>query len=351
MEQKLRKTMQSIQQQFSFPEEVDIRTVLRKKKRSPKNKLVIFLITATCLFLFFMTDVPASVANLFGVSTAPRHPYNQYLVHNAHYYIPASENVSKEQLGRELGEVSRSGEWRFLQEGDTTEYVPGTKYYSIQGKATEEVIAVERIGGTVKKPVIEGYEVLKRAKPLEKVDVKQIFGGKNDSKEVQAAYDNIREVVPFLKVLQSPDVEMTFITLRNDGAHYYTKMMYRPTAESKIRQTIMLPFKSTSHEVEKTIFIQEYQEEFGRGKKEFEHFTSGGDFQYDSNKKVSTFSSNGLEWSEYKPAYVEENSRRFENYDHTYRAKTNGVIYEVSSQGCSIAEIKQLLETFLQARS
>lgn len=37
-----------------------------------------------------------------------------------------------------------------------------------------------------------------------------------------------------------------------------------------------------------------------------------------------------------------------ENYDHKYRAKANVIMYEVSSQECSLEEIKQHLETFLQ---
>ena len=112
-------------------------------------------------------------------------------------------------------------------------------------------------------------------------------------------------------------------------------------------QTITLP--GANHTTEKWIFIQEYQEEFGKGKEEFKHITSGGDFSYNPNKKMELFHSNDLEWTEYNPIFEEsQRSERSDKYDHVYRTKFNGIIYEVSSQGCSVEEIKNLLATFVQ---
>lgn len=348
--------MQNVKEQMSFSKEIDIKAVLERKKRKQKRNFAAAFITAVCFLLIFITDVPSSVANLFGTSPGSHHPYGSYLIHNTHYYIPTNKSVSKVRLDRELGTISRSGDWIFLREGDTSEYITGSKYYSIQGKSTEEAIAVEVIGGTKQKPVIEKYQVLKRAEQVEKVDQKAIFGGKNDPKEVQTAYKNIQEVVPFLRTLQSPELEMTSIVLRNDGSHYYIKMMYRPTKTSSMGQTIDLQYKhlykskkiDMINTIDKTIFIQEYQDGFGKGKEEFKHTTTDGDFPYDVNKRVATFTSNGFEWVQYNRTYADEYPGRFDKYDHVYRAKSNGIIYEVSSQGCSIEEVKKLLETFVQ---
>jgi hypothetical protein len=124
------------------------------------------------------------------------------------------------------------------------------------------------------------YQVLKRAKLVEKPDVKSIFGGKNDPSEVQAAYENIRKVVPFLGIFQSFKLKMTTSVLRNDGSRYHVKLEYRPTPESSMGQ---------NHITDKFIWMQEYPEGYQDGTRP----DYNGDFQYDPKQKNGVFISNG----------------------------------------------------------
>lgn len=73
------------------------------------------------------------------------------------------------------------------------------------------------------------------------------------------------------------------------------------------------------------------------------HPDYNGDFQYDPNHKVGEFISNGMKWVQYSL------NNGHAPYNNLFSTKVNGVIYEVSSQGCSVEEIKKLLETFEQA--
>jgi hypothetical protein len=338
MEQELKNTLKNVQRQIRIPKEIDIESVLKRKKRF-RSKQAFQFAALMVLFLLLVPNVTPSWAGLrlFGSGEKPPNPYSEYLVHNAHYYIPIDERISKEQLALKLGTISRIGDWEFLREGDTTQYPPNSNYYSIKAQSPDEYIAVEILGGTARKPTIEYYQVLKRAKPVEKPDVKSIFSAKNDPDEVQAAYNNIRKEVPFLKILKSSDLEMTSAVLRNDGLRYHVKLVYRPTPESSMGQTVAIP--GDDHTTQKFIWIQEFPEGYQDGN----HPDYNGDFQYDPNHKVGEFISNGMKWVQYTL------NNGHAPYNNLFSTKVNGVIYEVSTQGCSVEEIKKLLETFEQA--
>lgn len=338
MEQELKNTLKNVQRQIRVPEGIDIESILKKKKRV-RSKQAVLVIALMVLFMILVPNVTPSWAGLrlFGTSPKPPRPYSEYLVHNGYYYIPAEKKVSKELLGTKLGTISRNGDWEFLREGDTTQYPPDSNYYSIKGQSPNEYIAVEIMTGSARKRTIEDYQVLKQAKPVEKPDVKSIFGGKNDPLEVNAAYQNIRKIVPFLRVLWSPELKMMASVLRNDGSRYHVKLEYRPTPNSSMGQTVTIP--GENHPTDKFIWIQEYPEEYQDGN----HPDYNGDFQYDPNHKIGEFISNGLIWTQF--------SRSFQHspYDPLFSTKINGVIYEVSSQGCSVEEMKKILQTFTKA--
>ncbi|WML45414.1 hypothetical protein [Neobacillus sp. PS3-40] len=338
MEQELKNTLKNVQRQIRFPEEIDIECILNKKKRFRTKQAVLF-VTLMVLFLLLVPNVTQSWAGLrlFGTSDQHPHPYSEYLVHDAHYYIPTYERVSKEHLASKLGTISRIGDWEFLREGDTTQYPPNSNYYSIKDQSPDEYIAVEILGGTARKRTIEYYQVLKRAKQVEKPDVKSIFGGKNDPSEVQAAYQNIRREVRFLRILHYPELERTSIALRNDGSRYHVQLEYRPTPGSIMGQTVTIP--GDDHTTDKFIWIQEFPEGYQDGN----HPDYNGDFQYDPNQKIGDFISNGVKWTQYSRTYWHA------PYNPLFTTKVNGVIYEVSSQGCTVEEIKKILETFVQA--
>ncbi|MGE7694123.1 hypothetical protein ACQKNC_08370 [Lysinibacillus sp. NPDC094177] len=335
MEQELKNTLKNVQRQIQFPEEINIESIVRKKKRFRLNQAILFVVLMV-LFLLLVPNVTPSWAGLklFGISKQPSHPYSEYLVHDGHYYIPTTdERVYKEQLASKLGTISRIGNWTFLREGDTTQYPPNSNYYAMKKQSPDEYIAVEILGGTARKKTIEYYQVLKRANLVEKPDVKSIFGGKNDPLEVQAAYENIRKVVPFLRIFQSSELKMTTSALRNDGSRYHVKLEYQPTSESSMGQTVTIP--GDNHITDKFIWMQEYPEEYQGGP------DYNGDFQYDRQHKKGTFISNGVKWTQY--------SRKYNQNDPYFSTKVNGIIYEVTSQGCSVDEMKQLLQTFTKA--
>ncbi|MGG4495655.1 hypothetical protein [Brevibacillus reuszeri] len=90
----------------------------------------------------------------------------KYIVHDGFYYVPIDEEVNEAQLDTILGTVTRIGEWEDVREGDTVQYIPGTKYYSIKGIKDKDKIAIEILWHTIYEHKILKHQVMERRKPI-----------------------------------------------------------------------------------------------------------------------------------------------------------------------------------------
>ena len=90
----------------------------------------------------------------------------KYIIHDGFYYVPIDEEVNESQLDTILGTVTRIGEWEDMREGDTVQYIPGTKYYSIKGIKDKDKIAIEILWHTIYEHKILKYQVMEREKPI-----------------------------------------------------------------------------------------------------------------------------------------------------------------------------------------
>ncbi|UOY92815.1 hypothetical protein MUG87_01320 [Ectobacillus sp. JY-23] len=56
---------------------------------------------------------------------------------------------------------------------------------------------------------------------------------------------------------------------------------------------------------------------------------------------------NGLEWTQYKANFdAEPHKKLLEQYHHVFRAVDGEAVYEMTSQGCTVEEIRKLLASF-----
>ncbi|SMQ80846.1 hypothetical protein SAMN05444673_4002 [Bacillus sp. OV166] len=313
MERKLKEAFFETANQYNFPDQVNTEHVLLPKKgKSPKQLGFIIAPLCACLLLLVLFDIPQGIANLFK-SEEISHTYSDYLIHNGHYYIPTQSKIDEKELDQQLGEVVRTGGYTFLQEGDTTLYIPGTKYYSILSSPESEKIAVELWGGTKLEPKIIGYQVLERKEALEEIDNSKVLGGKGDEKEVNVALANIREYVPFIHEFDSEELMPTLVKLDNDGQHY----------------SVLTHYSSRNNGEDNSKFIFFFQYEKG--------FTSThnlGDFYHNSSKILSSFSLAGVNWTQYQT-----------NKDSYFKGEKDNVVFEISSQNYTAVEVRKFLES------
>ncbi|WP_144551047.1 hypothetical protein [Bacillus mycoides] len=318
MDQQIKKAIQDQARKVSFPEHVDIeKSLSRKKKKKKKMKLqwaIIPLLLVVCFFASW--KMTSTIASLF--ETEPvKHVYDEYLIYNEHYYVLTDEVVAKKKIGQELGEVKRTGEWAYLEEGDTNMFTQETKYYEVKGEKNK--IAIEMIHNGAGYPE---FRILQKQKPIEAVDEKKMFGAKNDSKGVQKSLKNVRKVVPFLYEITDAQLKPSFVKLSNDKKHYYVKLMYVPH------------INNPDHP--KVIFVREYEKNY------VDPYVSDmsldGDFWFDKKDKVNQFVVSDMKWTEYR-------SKREKEYVTVFRAEKNNVIYEVSSQLYTAEEVKKFLGT------
>lgn len=313
MERKLKEALLETANQYNFPEKVNMTEILLAKRRKSFKKSALILIpVCICLLLFMVFNIPQGIANLFK-SEEINHTFSDYLIHDGYYYIPTENKVDKKELYQQIGEVTRIGDWTYLQEGDTPLFIPGTKYYSIVNAPETEKIAVEIWGGTKQEPKIVRYEVLERKEALEEIDNSKVLGGKGDEKEVNMALANIRDYVPFLHEINSKELKPTLVKLDNDGQHYSVLTHYLP--------------RNNREENSKFIFFLQYQKGFSSTYKP-------GDFYHNPSEALSSFSLAGVNWTQYQT-----------NMTSYFKGEKDNVIFEVSSQNYSPNKVKKFLET------
>lgn len=323
MEKILKESLQEIANQYDFPDKVEIQSVLIKKREKRKNRLPLVLLPVAALILTFTYfDVEHGIANLFGNETI-QHP-SHTLVHDGYYYIPTDEDVQKNKLEDKLGEVTRIGDWTFPEEGDTPEYIPGTKYYSIQGVSDKEKIAIEIWGGTKQEMKVLKYQVLERKESVMKVDEDIVFNGKSDPKEVSVALDNIRKHIQFFHEIKATDLKTFSVGMTNDGTGYLVNTYYIPT--------------NVKDESLKGIFIRQYKKGYV--------VSYDNNFAHEKNKILETFNLNGIEWKIYEPKYLEQETKENRKRQRPiFIGQKGDIVFEVTSQIYTSDEVKKYLET------
>ncbi|MFS1515436.1 hypothetical protein V1503_02800 [Bacillus sp. SCS-151] len=320
MEGKLKKVLEDVANLHSFPKEINIQNILLEKERGNKKRKLILVVSPTiilCLFIFFFTPFSSAFVEILG-SEKTEHLYNDYLIHNDHYYIPTKKIVQgKEDLDTQLGEVIRSGEWNLLKEGDigkSSNFNTGAKYYSLKNHPKLQFIAIELKDSKVKegKEEIIGYQILERIEPIEDININAIFEAKNDPKEVSIALENIRKNTTFLHEIYSDDLELTFINLSNDNKYYHILMYYQ----------------STGKNIGKNIYVHQYEK--GYRDKVF----SG--FNFEQRKILLKTDANGIQWEK----YIGSNDKI------GYKGVKESIMFEIIFENYKTEEVSQYINLF-----
>jgi len=247
--------------------------------------------------------------------------YYDYIVHNGFYYVPISEEINLDKLDKKIGQVTRIGEWQIKEEGDTLQYIPGTKYYSIKDVSEAQKIAVGILEGTKKKLNVTKYQVFERKEPIEAIKQDKVYSAKGDEQEVGIAIQNIRKQIPFFREIKSSELKVQLINLENDGEQYLVKSIYAP--------------KDVKGDNSKIIFMCQYQKGY--------KVTNDADFVHE-DKILSSFTLNGMKWKEYAPKIWGEQLQQ----QPVFVGIEGDIIIEVKGQAIPHTNVKKYLEFLTQ---
>jgi hypothetical protein len=245
----------------------------------------------------------------------------RYLVHSGFYYDRTDAVIPLDQIGKELGTVSRIGDWAIKKEWDSNEFGTGVKIFAITGVSPDERLAVRvQVRSPKNKESSYDYQEVKRAAALEVLDPSILLGAKGDKEEVAVVMQNIREVDPYIyefNGLSSP-IELFFANFADkyvENASYYgTYLKY------------IYPLADDAN-IQGWVEVAEYSEEM-----KLQHMLNGSIFAVDEAelKVLREFDSGHLHWKDYG--------------DQIYVAKQNDHYYEIKLQGkLSDEQLQELL--------
>lgn len=175
----------------NLPERRECATLISLKRRRRLRQAAVACCLIVSLGIGGILSAPVWAAN-FMASQAQEH--NKYVVYDGHYYRANGEQIKEPELGKQIGEVLRAGNWQLVQDGDSNEFAPSTPLYKIDKVNESEKIAVKVSLGQIN--FLSAYIVLERQEAVVQPDHSQINHAKNDPTEVGIALDNIRERAP-----------------------------------------------------------------------------------------------------------------------------------------------------------
>jgi hypothetical protein len=266
----------------------------------------------------------------------------RYLVHNGFYYDMTDAVIPLDQIGEQLGTVSRIGDWAMKKEWDTNQFTPSSKIYAIKGVSPEERLAVRaQVRSPKSKESSYDYQEVRSVEAVEAFDPSIVFGAKADKEEVEIAIENIRKVNPFLyefSHLSSP-IELFGVSFSDqftaDTSVYGTHLTYLyPLADvSEVHGFIEVSEYSEEmkqqHTVSNSIFSNRTEiVKSGDKMLHSEHEVNEADL-----KVIREFDTGNLHWKDYG--------------DQTYVAKLDDRYYEIKLQGkLSDEQLIELLSHF-----
>lgn len=98
-----------------------------------------------------------------------------FVVHEGYVYVVSEESVGEEEVEKEIGSVTQYSDMASLPGNFSNAYPVGTKYYSIKGVNSEDMIAVEESEGQYLKAERDGkYAPTIDGESLEEEEMKRV---------------------------------------------------------------------------------------------------------------------------------------------------------------------------------
>lgn len=214
---------------------------IRKNKR---RRWMISAFSAACVSLLLLLSAPVIASSYL---TNQAYKNKAYIVLEGYYYYATSQQIPQSLIGEQVGEVRRTGNWNFKEDGDTNEFLAGTPIYKINDSSPGEAYAVRVAIGNL--DYLSTYIEVKRGEAVQQPDEESIFSAKNDPKEVGITLNNI-EKKPNIYTFQdlgSRVMPTKADYVENKGATFYYRV---PEADTTTKGDM---------EVQGTLIIFEYK--------------------------------------------------------------------------------------------
>ncbi|MFE7062133.1 hypothetical protein ACFVAD_08270 [Sutcliffiella sp. NPDC057660] len=111
--------------------------------------------TSRCIYSLLVFIIMLVALSYPGKASATSWAYS-FVVYEGYIYVVSEESVGEEEVEKEIGSVTQYSDMESLPGNFSNAYPVGTKYYSIKGVNTEDMIAVEESEGQYLKAERDG---------------------------------------------------------------------------------------------------------------------------------------------------------------------------------------------------
>lgn len=266
---------------------------------------------------------------------------NPYIVMDGYYYRKTREIVSPEQLGTQVGEVKRIGDWAIKRTGDSNEIPPGP-IYSIKGKE-QDYIAGKGVA-YINEQNVEAYLVFKKVDKVETTNTDHILSAKGDSEETGIAFENIKKKIGSLYGFVGTNSRTQLSSVFYSEGPTVSLIYQVPEGDDTTDKNFDV--------IQGVIFIEQYHKGTKNTKTRFikpepyvKEKDSNGNYtgellevEWEKPRLIESFDLNGVKWSLYKDTYYD---------DYVVLGHTKEYNFEITTQGnFSLETIKELLKFY-----
>jgi hypothetical protein len=238
-------------------------------------------------------------------------PNYHYIVLNGFYYKETSEEVTSDQLGKQVGEVTRIGDWAIKKSGDSNEIPPGP-IFSIKGKSDEYIAGK---GGIYKNGEnVAGYLVFQKADIVKDVNTDNLLSTKGDAEEAKIVFKNIKKKIGTLFGFMDIDSRVSLAAVSySEGPviqlNYVVPEGDQKSGNESIQGQLLIYQYKKDIQLKDTRF--EKPEGLGYGIVKGENGKVSmqkieGDINWEKPILIESFTLNGIEWELYQDSYYHD---------------------------------------------
>jgi hypothetical protein len=276
-------------------------------------------------------------------NTVNDQPNYHYIVLNDFYYKKTNEEVTSDQLGEQVGEVKRIGDWAIKKSGDTNEIPPGP-IFSIKGRSDEYIAGKGVVYKNGKN--MAGYLVFQKADKVKESNTDNILSTKGDGEEANIVFQNIKRKIGNLYGFMDINSRVSLEAISYSEGPVIQLNYQVPEGDKKSDNDIIQGFLLI-YQYKKDIQLKNsrFEKQVGLGYEmvrgengKVSMQKSESDITWENPILIESFSLNGIEWGVYQDSYY---------HDLVIKGQTGEYNIEITTQGdFTINRIKDLLRFY-----
>jgi hypothetical protein len=256
-------------------------------------------------------------------------PNYHYIVLNGFYYKETNEEVTSEQLGKQVGEVKRIGYWAIKKSGDSNEIPPGP-IFSVKGRSDEYIAGK---GGIYKNGEnVAGYLVFQKDDIVKDVNTDNLLSTKGDAEEAKIVFQNIKKKVGTIYGFMGIDSRVSLAAVSySEGPviqlNYVVPEGDQKSGNESIQGQLLIYQYKKDIQLKDTRFEKPEGLGYGivrgeNGKVSMQKIEGG--INWEKPILIDSFTLNGIEWELYQDSYYHNVLMKGQTEEYTIEITTQG---------------------------